>query len=63
MLYMIHLYFHKKQDKLILSITQTYVRTFVGGALQSQQNLEDMFKLTISKMNCHIKLMRPLLCF
>jgi len=47
----------QKEDKLILSITQKYVRTFVGGALQSQQNPEDMFKLTTSKMNCHIKLM------
>jgi len=34
MLCMIHLFFHKKQDKFILSITQTYVKTFMGGAWQ-----------------------------
>jgi len=42
---MIHSSFHKRKNKLILSVTQTHVGTIAGGAWKSKQNSEGMFKL------------------
>jgi len=63
MLLMICSPFHKKPYKFIMWLIQPYVRTFVAGVSQSEQNPEDMFKLRKWKMNYHIKLTRSLMSY